>query len=165
MSSTKIKTLGKSAAAEAELPLLNYQANTGISEKDLKDSRVLDKLTMDIQSLDKASHEQIYVLLRKYKPRRFFTQESKTLIFDRDSLSNENLKELYDLVQMCKENQKREQTIKTAERAYLGDRPKNTAEDTGIPPSLEVYDPDFKSNPSEQQKLKTMISLNSLGFK
>lgn len=163
---TKIRTLGKKVAAAAELPILNYQPDTGISDNELKDSRVLDKLTIDIQGLDKESHKQIYVLLRKHKPQKFFTQESKTVIFDRDALPEEALKELYDLVQLCRENEERTKIIKRAEREYLGDRPKvKEDEDNGIPPSLEVYDPGFKSNPSEQQKLKNMLSLNNLGFK
>lgn len=161
---TKIRTLGKSVAAAAELSQHEYQADTGISDKQLEDARVLDRLTMDIQGLDKESHKQIYLLVRKYKPSKFFTQESKTLIFDRDSLSDKAIMELYNLVELCKENQERSKVIKEAERVYLGDRPKETEDDNGIPPSLEAYDPDF-SNPSEKQKLKNMLSLNNLSYK
>lgn len=159
--STKIKTLGKNVGADAVNPLLNYQADTGISYEELKNGRILDKLTADIQSLDKESHEQIYVLLRKHKPEKFFTHESKTLIFDRDSLSEEALKQLYDLVKLCCENQRRDRIIKKAEQEYLGSLD-SIVVNNDIAQSLGDYDTDFKYNPSEQQKLTEMLFLNNI---
>uniref|UniRef100_A0A6C0J7N9 Uncharacterized protein n=1 Tax=viral metagenome TaxID=1070528 RepID=A0A6C0J7N9_9ZZZZ len=161
--STKITSLGRDVVY-VNNENNEYKPDYGVNKKNMDDINLLNKLTRDINECDKESHKQIYMMLRRYQPMKIFTQEQNCIIFDRNSLTKTQLLELYNLIEMCKENMKRIKIVKKAENEYIGERDKNTSylEDNRIPPSLDTYKPDFKDNPSEKQKVKNMLSLNNL---
>lgn len=153
MNRTKIRPLGKlvSTAANSDTDFV-YQPDTGVTEKHFSDPALLKQLTDDIHALDKESHKQIYLLLRKHKDISFFTQESTMLIFNRDMLSQDVLVELHNLVHMCKENQARRTVIGVHEKQYADNLPKSV--------SLAVTIEDNQTPISEGQKLQNMLLLN-----
>jgi hypothetical protein len=80
------------------------------------DSITINDMIHDIESLDEDSHEQIYLLLRGFKPASFFTTDrgGGGTHFDRSQLSERQSQELYRTVQLCKENMKRKQVLDNA---------------------------------------------------
>lgn len=91
------------------------------SSKVTEPSTVIDSLTIndmvhDIDILDEESHEQIYLLIRGFKPASFFTTDrgGGGTHFDRTQLTDRQIHELYRTVQFCKENMKRKQVLLSA---------------------------------------------------
>ena len=76
----------------------------------------INDMIHDIDALDEESHEQIYLLLRGFKPVSFFTTDrgGGGTHFDRSMLSDRQTTELYRTVQLCKENMKRKQVFNNA---------------------------------------------------
>lgn len=76
----------------------------------------INDMIHDIDVLDEESHEQIYLLLRGFKPVSFFTTDrgGGGTHFDRSMLSERQTNELYRTVQLCKENMKRKQVLNNA---------------------------------------------------
>jgi hypothetical protein len=72
----------------------------------------------DIEMLDEESHEQIYLLLRGFKPASFFTTDrgGGGTHFDRTILTDRQTSELYRTVQLCKEHMIRKQVLLNAKQ-------------------------------------------------
>jgi hypothetical protein len=86
-------------------------------------NEIIDNLTIndmihDIEMLDEEAHEQIYLLLRGFKPCSFFTTDrgGGGTHFDRTLLTERQTSELYRVVQLCKENMARKHVLLTAKQ-------------------------------------------------
>ena len=82
------------------------------------DNLAINDMIQDIEMLDEESHEQIYLLLRGFKPATFFTTDGGGggTHFDRTQLSDRQISELYRTVQLCKENMLRKQVLLNAKQ-------------------------------------------------
>ena len=118
--SHKIATLTSASGANAGSGL-NSRANGhffGDSGSTTIDTLTINDMVYDIDSLDEDAHEQIYLLLRGFKPASFFTTDrgGGGTHFDRDLLTDRQIQELYRTVQLCKENMKRKVILQTAKQ-------------------------------------------------
>lgn len=158
MNRTKIRPLGKTVSttsnSNSDYADYVYMPDTGISSQNINDPTTLKQLTDDIHMLNKESHKQIYVFLRKHKPSTFFTQETNTVIFNRDMLTANVLVELHNLVHLCKQNEARQSIIDIQKKQYHDDM------DSQKRPSKEVEIEDNPLSLSEQQKFVRMLDLN-----
>jgi hypothetical protein len=82
------------------------------------DSLTINDMIHDIEMLDEEAHEQIYLLLRGFKPASFFTTDrgGGGTHFDRTLLTDRQTNELYRTVQFCKENMMRKQVLLSAKQ-------------------------------------------------
>ena len=80
------------------------------------DNLAINDMVRDIEELDEESHEQIYLLLRSFKPQSFFTTDrgGGGTHFDRSLLTDKQTYELYRTVQLCKENLTRKHVVDNA---------------------------------------------------
>ena len=84
------------------------------------DPITINDMIKDIDALDEESHEQIYLLLRGFKPAGFFTTDrgGGGTHFDRSLLTERQSQELYHTVQLCKENIKRKHILDNAKSEH-----------------------------------------------
>ncbi len=82
------------------------------------DNLTINDMIHDIEMLDEEAHEQIYLLLRGFKPASFFTTDrgGGGTHFDRTLLTERQTSELYRVVQLCKENMARKHVLLTAKQ-------------------------------------------------
>jgi hypothetical protein len=109
--SHKIATL-TSASSEARGPFFMD------TESSIIDTLAINDMVYDIDSLDEEAHEQIYLLLRGFKPATFFTTDrgGGGTHFDRDLLTERQIHELYRTVQLSKENMQRKLIFQSAKQ-------------------------------------------------
>ena len=81
------------------------------------DQLTINDIISDIQSLDKEAHEQIYLLIRGFKPAGFFTTDRSGggTHFDLSELTDRQLLEMQRTIQLCKENQARQDVLQRAQ--------------------------------------------------
>jgi hypothetical protein len=83
------------------------------------DNLTINDMIRDIDMLDEEAHEQIYLLLRGFKPASFFTTDrggGGGTHFDRTLLTERQTNELNRIVQLCKENMLRKQVFLSAKQ-------------------------------------------------
>ena len=156
---TKIRSLGKTSSTwDDSQRQYNYQADDYLTQEQTKDAAVINNLIDDITNLDKISHEQIYIMLRGFKPQQFFTTDYNGIHITNSDLNTKEIQELYKTVQMCKRDMKRKKVIDQAKEEYLGNSVAGTADqsETDEPVSVEPV------NPSESVKVKQMLKLNRI---
>jgi hypothetical protein len=108
---TSIKKSHKLATLSSGAPFFTDTGST-------IDTLAINDMVYDIEALDEESHEQIYLLLRGFKPASFFTTDrgGGGTHFDRDLLTERQLQELCRTVQLCKENMQRKIVLQTAKQ-------------------------------------------------
>lgn len=152
----KIKTLkGHSAVQDTNS---TYQAESYLSDDSFKDQMMLDELVKDIEKLDKESHYEIYINIRKYKPDRFFTTQGNQTFFNRDQLSLKELRDLYNIVQLSKQSLERKRVIKQAEQLHYDTMKSSEIDNNDVLVNLTQHDNKF-NNPSEEKKLEHLLDL------
>jgi hypothetical protein len=111
--STTIKKSNKVAS----LNTVDTTANTWAINETI-DNLTINDMIHDIEMLDEESHEQIYLLLRGFKPASFFTTDrgGGGTHFDRTLLTDRQTSELYRTVQLCKEHMIRKQVLLNAKQ-------------------------------------------------
>ena len=111
--STTIKKSNKVAS----LNTVDTTANTWAINETI-DNITINDMIHDIEMLDEESHEQIYLLLRGFKPASFFTTDrgGGGTHFDRTLLTDRQTSELYRTVQLCKEHMIRKQVLFNAKQ-------------------------------------------------
>ena len=111
--STTIKKSNKVAS----LNTVDTTANTWAINETI-DNITINDMIHDIEMLDEESHEQIYLLLRGFKPASFFTTDrgGGGTHFDRTLLTDRQTSELYRTVQLCKEHMIRKQVLLNAKQ-------------------------------------------------
>jgi hypothetical protein len=111
--STSIKKSHKIATlSSAKTPFFMDNVSSTI------DTLAINDMVYDIDSLDEEAHEQIYLLLRGFKPASFFTTDrgGGGTHFDRDLLTDRQIQELQRTVQLCKENMQRKLILQSAKQ-------------------------------------------------
>lgn len=146
---SKIKSLGKKSTVWDNSQ--SYSAETEMV--DITDPIYLNDMSREIEQLDKESQEQIYMFLRKFKPAKFFTVESKGTYFDRTKLTDKQLRELFNFVVLCKKHRIRQSIIENAEKDHASVMGHTVTDQI----DLEVD----AVNPSEKDKLEEMLLLNN----
>ena len=126
-------------------------------DKDMSKPKNVEDMVRSISQLDKKSHEEIYLTIRKFKPQKFFASNSVDTRFNIYGLSNEEKCILSRTIDLCKENMERDEVISNAadlhqeEIAKLEDR-------------MGFHDPimveDSQTNPSEKEKIKEMLQMH-----
>jgi len=108
---TTIKKSSKVATLSTPQPWLS-------GSEDTIDNLTINDKIHDIEMLDEEAHEQIYLMLRGFKPASFFTTDlgGGGTHFDRTLLTERQINELHRTVQLCKENMQRKQVFLTAQQ-------------------------------------------------
>ena len=117
VSKTTIKKSNKVATISQNLHQHQHQHQHQRGDETI-DSLTINDMIHDIEMLDEESHEQIYLLLRGFKPASFFTTDrgGGGTHFDRTLLTERQTNELYRTVQFCKENIMRKQVLLSAKQ-------------------------------------------------
>lgn len=155
---TTIKSLGKRASG-ARAPN-TYDPNIDISFDKINDPIIMNDMVKDIEMLDKDAHEQIYKLIRKFRPAKWFTTDCTGTHFDRTVLTDSQIYELYRTVKLCKDHMMRMKVINGAKNIHdvkMNDLSNNIDCDNIM--SLDEYDT-RSFNLSEKEKTEQMIQLN-----
>lgn len=154
---TKIRSLGNASSTwDDSRQQYNYQADNYISPEQTKEPAIINDLIDDISNLDKISHEQIYIMLRGFKPKEFFTNDYNGIHITYSDLETKEIQELYKIVQMCKHDIERKKVIQKAKDEYI-----NNVDPGVINDNVELEDI-VPINPSESDKVKQMLKLNKI---
>jgi hypothetical protein len=127
-------------------------------DKDMSKPKNVEDMVRSISQLDKKSHEEIYLTIRKFKPQKFFASNSIDTRFNIYGLSVEERIMLSRTIDLCKENMERNEVISNAasihqeELAKLEDR---------IGANNPILIDDLQNNPSEREKIKEMLQMHN----
>jgi hypothetical protein len=142
----------------------NYNALPDLSAEELQQEKKLSQLLEDISSLGPQSHAMLYKKIRSYKQPNFFVVNNSGTHFNRSSLTPSMMLELYQLVKLCKADEKRQNVIDNCKNQHdeimdaTNERIRSSAEK--VPVSLSAFD-DSVRNPSETEKLNKMLKDNN----
>lgn len=129
-----------------------------LEDFNMSDPKFIDDMVRNISELDKAGHEQIYIALRKTKPKKFFAANNVDTRFNIYGLTDQDKQSLRRTIQLCKEDMKRKKILQEAtgyheqelhrldEKLHIND----LEDDTYVNPV----------NPSEAEKIREMLQMN-----
>ena len=135
-----------------------------LPERDLQTPNLISKLIDDITRLDKRSHSEIYKVLRRTKPKEFFSANAFDTRFNINALNNRERHDLYRTVQLCKEGQSRRRVKSSAISQHENTMKKVDQELGDInAPELEI-ETSRAPHPhsTEADKIKEMLRLNDM---
>lgn len=135
-----------------------YDPDFDVTLDRVKDKTNLSDLVKDINNLDKKSHEQIYIMLRRHKDLKFFRTDYVGTHINSAELDDNILLELYRTVKMCKLNNERKKVIESAHQEY--DDVSKTFYERGTSINSAMDDVEPGPNPSEYDKLNCMVLMN-----
>lgn len=120
------------------------------------DPKLIEEMVRNIAQLDQAGHEQIYIALRKTKPKSFFAINNVDTHFNIYGLTPYERRELRRIIQLSIEDMDRKSILSNARKMHQD----------GIAKLDEQFDTSFDDawvdpvNPSEADKIKEMLQMN-----
>lgn len=141
-------------------PGIQYQDFEDIN---MNDPKMVEELIRNISLLDKQSHKEIYLTIRKFKSNTFFAANNVDTRFNIYGLNAKERKELYQMVNFCLQDLERKKVLKQATKEHSTEleylEHKLYANDAKELPNTEIPLP---VNPSEVDKIKDMLNMNSI---
>ena len=127
-------------------------------DKDMSKPKNVEDMVRSISQLDKKSHEEIYVTIRKFKPQKFFASNSVDTRFNIYGLSVEERSILSRTIDLCKENMERSEVISNA--AIIHQEELAKLEDKMVSNNPVLIEESLQ-NPTEKEKIKEMLQMHS----
>jgi hypothetical protein len=132
-----------------------------LEDPDTDDPKIIEDMVRSISQLDKKSHEQIYLVLRNSKPRKFFAANNVDTRFNIYGLDTFERRELKRTIQLCLEDMKRRKIMTEASSSHKEEIMKLD----GVLQSGEIdnsfTDLNAGINPTESEKIKEMLQMNA----
>jgi len=120
------------------------------------DPKFVEDMVRAIGLLDKDSHEQIYIALRKTKPKKFFAANNVDTRFNINGLNDREKQMLKRTIQLCVEDMERKKIFDQFTGTHRQDIAKLDVKLQGDL-DLDVAD----RGPSEAEKIREMLQMNS----
>jgi len=120
------------------------------------DPKFVEDMVRAIGQLDKDSHEQIYIALRKTKPKKFFAANNVDTRFNINGLNDREKQMLKRTIQLCVEDMERKKIFDQFTGTHRQDIAKLDVKLQGDL-DLDVAD----RGPSEAEKIREMLQMNS----
>lgn len=127
--------------------------------RDMDDPTVVEELVRGISQLDKEGHEEVYLAIRRFKPKTFFASNSVDTRFNIYGLNAKERKEVHRIIQMCRNNLERRRVLEDATSTHettISDLTSKLLDEEKIL-DTESEDP---GNPTEVEKIREMLLMN-----
>jgi hypothetical protein len=132
-----------------------------LEDHDIDDPKLVEDMVRNIEQLDRTGHEQIYMALRRTKPKKFFAANNVDTRFNIYGLSICERQELRRIIRLCMEDKERKKVLNEATGSYREEIEK-------LDQKLHIGDLDdpfvdatSACNPSEAEKIKEMLQMNA----
>lgn len=134
-------------------PAVVHNSNEYIDfdKKDMSDPAVIDDMVHAINELDKDSHAELYLTIRKFRTRKFFAPNGTDTKFNIYGLNERERSELDHTISLCRENMARRKIVDSLHQQR---------EDITRDLSRETTHTIETVNPSEPDKIREMLHMN-----
>ena len=124
---------------------------------DVRDPKLIEDIIRNIETLEKCYHEQIYTVLRKTKPKKFFAPNNVNTTFNINGLNAHEIQELNRTVQLCIKDMQRRKVLEEASGAHRGELEK--LEEKMLTSAPIMLDDAYTIGPSEPDRVKEMLQM------
>jgi hypothetical protein len=130
-----------------------------LEDHNADDPKFLEDMVRTICQLDKESHEQIYIALRKTKPKKFFAANNVDTRFNINGLNDRDKQLLKRTIQLCVEDMERKKLFDQ----FTGTHRQEIAKlDVKLQTEFDAEDMDVADRgPSEAEKIREMLQMNN----
>lgn len=162
-SSLKVTSVQKNSTIKPAVVSDHSPQYTSFRDREMCDPKVVEDMVRSIGSLDKDGHKQVYMTIRRFKPKTFFAANSLDTRFNIYGLSDRERQELDHTIQLCLQNMERNKIFKEARNTHKQDLAEldvkltdiDTETDNDIGGYIDAV------NPSEAEKIREMLQLNN----
>jgi len=121
------------------------------------DPKFIEDMVRNISQLDKECHEQIYLALRKTKPKKFFAANNIDTRFNINGLNDREKQLLKRTIQLCIEDMERKKIFDQFTGTHRQEIAKLDVKLQGdLDADMDVAD----RGPSEAEKIREMLQMN-----
>ena len=113
MITSKVTTVQKDSSIRPAV-VHNPNEYKGFDNKDMNDPAVIDGMVRAIAELDKESHAEIYLTIRKFRSRKFFAANNLDTRFNVYALNERERLELDHTIELCRINMQRKSVLESA---------------------------------------------------
>lgn len=126
---------------------------------DMDNPAIIEELVRGINQLDKEGHEEVYLAIRRFKPKTFFASNSVDTRFNIYGLNGKERKEVQRIIRMCKNNTERRRVLENATSTHETTISNLTTKLLDEEKILDTESED-PGNPTEVEKIREMLRMN-----
>lgn len=126
---------------------------------DVRGPKLVEEIIRNIDTLDKCYHEQIYTVLRRFKPKKFFAPNNVNTTFNINGLNAQELQELNRTVQLCITDMQRRKVLEEATGEHRDEISKLEEKIRAKVHSDPPLDDTYVIGPSETERVKEMLQM------
>jgi hypothetical protein len=115
----------------------------------------LENLVGRINSMPTPIQRQIYLYLRQYKEPSFFTTDGDATFFDFRTLTPGQQRNVYNFIELCRQDQTRQEVLKQAEQDH-----QRLRQETMLAASVPVVTEERMKPESERERYERMLEFN-----